>query len=621
MAALEARYDSDTDDSGDDEDRRESVKALAQKAIRALRGEESAAEGTGKPAGARRKGTTGRWSHFAPAVGRQRLRLESEDETTPAEGSAAGAASSAPASASMPASDDAGGSTIGSTEEELEPWSVDTETFPPAPSAVYEHLTDAEIKETMLRGAVLKAPGTRLPARDNDWRPTAGAPSSVILTVSRHRHVAIYDTRARRQAVMHKEAVGDWALTSCAADPLSYCAYVGDSVGNVSRLELRRNLRTVQRYHGNAGTITSIQMHETMPLLATTGLDRCMRVFHAETGEMVRRVYLKQRLSGCLFSGERRVKKPDYRREYDAQTDKLGLVVRVSCLKGGWRDGIQGKRYRTRPREGEEDEPVEDDGVTEAELEAAGVGAGADQAGGQRQIRARKAGGGDASDDDDEDDDAVWARLDKAAEAPENDEDDQDGEEDDDDASDGSDFDEELEADAYAAAAASATAGSGKHGRDEADAGAGERGDEGAGTESGGPGGGGAKSAAAKRAKPAAASGYDSLGEDSIDDDEDDEDDDSSGDEDGGDDEDGTAHMRRLKHGDADMELVDDPKALKNARKEAVRGRKNEEKASRARQLEQRRQERGANTSSSSSSSRGRGGGRGARRGGRGRRR
>ena len=582
QAALDARYESATDDDTDDDEAGQPAAAGAAAAAaagakggvrRRHRGRASAAAAAAAAARTAKWGTTARPFDRAP------LQLSDSEDASGGgnDDDDDDASSDDGAAAAAGCSDEAG----------LEPWTYDS-SLPHPPSRALEALSDAQIKDQCIRRLVSVAPDTRLPLRDADWRPAAGHPSAVVLTVSRHKQVSVYDTRARRQAVIHRERVGDWALTCCAADPLARSVFVGDTVGALSRLEMRKGLRVVQRYHGHAGAIRSVDVHETMPLVASAGLDRCVRVFHAETGCLVRRVYLRQRQEAVLFSRERRVRKPDHHREAESQDDKLGLVVRISSLKGGWRNGAVGEHFSRRPREGQLDEPLEDDGVREDDVAAAGVGSGAAAAGGLYAPAKRSRGEEEA--DEEEAAEEMWRELDAAGRGEAGSD-----EEDDDAASNGSDFDDELE-DVGAGEEGAARRRAPRPRSDDEDSD--EDSDEAP----------RAKQRGAKRARRAAAAASsdedgdeeeeDSLAGDSLDEHSDD---DSEGESSDSGDEDGLGRMAKSKDGDDDLALVDDRAALKRARKEAVRGRKQQEKASRIAVLKARTAERAGGSAAAAS--------------------
>ena len=100
--------------------------------------------------------------------------------------------------------------------------------------------------------------------------------------------------------------LGERPFTCCCVTPDETTLIAGDTVGRVSRVDLR-TLRLTGVYKGNTGSIREIAVHPSMNVIATVGLDRIMRVFDVETRQQLHRVYLRQRLNCVLFSGEESV--------------------------------------------------------------------------------------------------------------------------------------------------------------------------------------------------------------------------------------------------------------------------------------------------------------------------
>lgn len=97
--------------------------------------------------------------------------------------------------------------------------------------------------------------------------------------------------------------LGERPFTTCCVTPDENYLIAGDTVGRVSRVDLR-TLRLNGVYKGNTGSIRDIAIHPSMNVVATVGLDRIMRVFDIETRQQLHRVYLRQRLNCVLFSSE-----------------------------------------------------------------------------------------------------------------------------------------------------------------------------------------------------------------------------------------------------------------------------------------------------------------------------
>ncbi|KAF2077830.1 hypothetical protein CYY_000875 [Polysphondylium violaceum] len=80
-----------------------------------------------------------------------------------------------------------------------------------------------------------------------------------------------------------------------------YYVVASDTVGNVFSYDLR-NGKQLGSYKDSTGGIRDMSIHPTLPLLATVGLDRMLRVYDIDSRKMLHKIYLKQRLSGVLFS-------------------------------------------------------------------------------------------------------------------------------------------------------------------------------------------------------------------------------------------------------------------------------------------------------------------------------
>lgn len=131
-----------------------------------------------------------------------------------------------------------------------------------------------------------------------------GRPGTVLASTGRHRHVRLWDARASAKPVQELVLdARDFALTASRAHAASLCLYVGDAAGYVSRVDLRA-MKVSRAYHGAAGSVKSISLHPRLPLVCAATMDRCVRVWRADSGELVRRVYLKQRQVLAAFEGE-----------------------------------------------------------------------------------------------------------------------------------------------------------------------------------------------------------------------------------------------------------------------------------------------------------------------------
>ena len=148
-----------------------------------------------------------------------------------------------------------------------------------------------------------------------------------LATVTGYHHIRLYDTRAQRRPVQSIE-LGDHPYTRCCVSPDDLTLVAGDTVGRVTRIDLR-TMRMTGVYKGATGSIRDIAFHPSGKYLATVGLDRIMRTYDAETRQQTNRVYLRQRLNCVLFSSEEQVqafaKDEDNEEEEEINKEMAGM--------------------------------------------------------------------------------------------------------------------------------------------------------------------------------------------------------------------------------------------------------------------------------------------------------
>ncbi|XP_072031276.1 WD repeat-containing protein 74-like [Amphiura filiformis] len=125
--------------------------------------------------------------------------------------------------------------------------------------------------------------------------------SDKIVTCTGHHKVRLYDpSTPRRRPVLDVE-FDEYPIMSLSALSDGNSVIVGNSHGYMGRIDLRKGL--VRRvYRGFAGSIRSLQCHPTLPVVASCGLDRFLRIHDTVTGKLQTKVYLKSRLNCLLFS-------------------------------------------------------------------------------------------------------------------------------------------------------------------------------------------------------------------------------------------------------------------------------------------------------------------------------
>ncbi|CAH1262264.1 WD repeat-containing protein 74-like [Branchiostoma lanceolatum] len=122
-----------------------------------------------------------------------------------------------------------------------------------------------------------------------------------LVTCTGHRQVRVYDPATpKRRPVLNVE-LGEYALTALSVTPDCQSVIVGDSQGSMVMVDLRMG-KVQKAFKGFAGAIRSLQCHPTLPMVASCGLDRFLRIHDINTKEMLHKVYLKSKLNCLLFS-------------------------------------------------------------------------------------------------------------------------------------------------------------------------------------------------------------------------------------------------------------------------------------------------------------------------------
>jgi ribosome biogenesis protein NSA1 len=124
---------------------------------------------------------------------------------------------------------------------------------------------------------------------------------NVLVTGTAYHQVRMFDVRVEgRRAVMDLE-VGEWTVSAVhMSNRSSFYIYAGDGVGNVFKIDTRVK-KVVGKYKGAAGAIRSIATHPTEDYLATTSLDRNVRVYDLSSRQRIVKKYLIQKQNAVLF--------------------------------------------------------------------------------------------------------------------------------------------------------------------------------------------------------------------------------------------------------------------------------------------------------------------------------
>ncbi|XP_012692694.1 WD repeat-containing protein 74 [Clupea harengus] len=181
--------------------------------------------------------------------------------------------------------------------------------------------------------------------------------SDKIVTCTGHHQVRVYDPSSPQRRPVLEAKFGEYPLTALALPASGGSVVVGNTQGQLAILDLRKGL--VRGCLKNlAGGVRGLECHPTLPLVASCGLDRFLRVHNLEDHKLQHKVYLKSRLncvllsSSCLeLSGEDLSGDvEEVKQEGDAEEDEV------------W-DAMETVTDKTKKRANEEPEAV----VTEAE--------------------------------------------------------------------------------------------------------------------------------------------------------------------------------------------------------------------------------------------------------------
>ncbi|XP_054714984.1 WD repeat-containing protein 74-like [Uloborus diversus] len=123
-------------------------------------------------------------------------------------------------------------------------------------------------------------------------------PDDKIITCTRHHQVRLYDPRTQRRPVIDME-FEKYPLMSLSLSHNEHQVVVGSSRGRMALLDLRKKL-LVHAFKGFAGSIRCVYCHPTLPLVASCGLDRFLRIHDLEKHKLLKKIYLKTRLN-CLL--------------------------------------------------------------------------------------------------------------------------------------------------------------------------------------------------------------------------------------------------------------------------------------------------------------------------------
>lgn len=123
----------------------------------------------------------------------------------------------------------------------------------------------------------------------------------LLVVGTAYKQIQIFDIRTQRRPILlMKDGVLEHRVTALCQLNQNHIV-VGDTAGYMHMLDLRKIKDPVGRYTGPSGSVKEIVRHPYLPILACVGLDRMLRTYDIHTKKVIDKIYLKQRLTSCLF--------------------------------------------------------------------------------------------------------------------------------------------------------------------------------------------------------------------------------------------------------------------------------------------------------------------------------
>lgn len=142
--------------------------------------------------------------------------------------------------------------------------------------------------------------------RDLDFIPG----SDKVVTCTSYHQVRIYDPSTPQRRPVQEVLFGEDPLTALSVTPDGRSVVVGNSHGYMGVIDLRKG-RLLCALKGSAGSVRSIQCHKSMPVVASCGLDRFMRLHSLNDKNLLHKVYLKSRLNCLLLTSQEKWEEED----------------------------------------------------------------------------------------------------------------------------------------------------------------------------------------------------------------------------------------------------------------------------------------------------------------------
>ncbi|CAP26013.2 Protein CBG05554 [Caenorhabditis briggsae] len=188
--------------------------------------------------------------------------------------------------------------------------------------------------------------GLEIPIMITDARFIPG--QNTILEATKLHEMRVYDPRAQRRPVNKLKFMENPIMCTSLTNKTNQ-VLAANSIGEMGLFDLRSKVHPMCKFKGQAGSIRSIDGHPTMPLAASVGIDRFLRVHDLQTRKLIHKIYCKTRLNRVLLRNELSIlndRKNAAKKEVDEDETEYGNMT-----QDGYRDSE------------DEDDVIEEDDV------------------------------------------------------------------------------------------------------------------------------------------------------------------------------------------------------------------------------------------------------------------
>ncbi|XP_068173889.1 WD repeat-containing protein 74 [Antennarius striatus] len=125
--------------------------------------------------------------------------------------------------------------------------------------------------------------------------------SDKVVTCTGYHQIHIFDPLSPQRRPVLEVEYGEYPLTALSLPASGNMVAVGNTHGQIALLDLRKGV-VRGCLKGLAGSVRGLQCHPSMPVVASCGLDRFLRIHSLEDRKLQHKVYLKSKLNCLLLS-------------------------------------------------------------------------------------------------------------------------------------------------------------------------------------------------------------------------------------------------------------------------------------------------------------------------------